>query len=82
MPSHLKATTISDLINSAGTALADWVVKPHCYPNNALPSYLLHPNQGKPTSPTWSTFIETLQSAYTTGTTNTLVRPLGCWYKY
>jgi hypothetical protein len=47
---YLKATTISDLINSTGTALADWVVKPDHYPNNAPPSYLQYSNQGKPTS--------------------------------
>jgi hypothetical protein len=70
---YLKATTISYLINSTGTALADWVNKPDRYPNNATPSYLQYPNQGKPTSPTWSLFVKTLQRAYTTGTTNTLV---------
>jgi hypothetical protein len=49
---YLKATTISDLTNSAGTALAKWVIKPDCYPNNPPLSYLQYPNQGKPTSPT------------------------------
>jgi hypothetical protein len=43
---YLKATTITDHVNSAGTALANWFVKPDCYPNNALPSYLQYPNQG------------------------------------
>jgi hypothetical protein len=58
---YLKATTISDLVNSAGTALADCVVKPDRFPNNALLSYLQYPNQGKPTSQTWSLFVKTLQ---------------------
>jgi hypothetical protein len=49
---YLKATTTSDLANSAGTALAKWVIKPDRYPNNAPLSYLQYPNQGKPTSPT------------------------------
>jgi hypothetical protein len=37
---YLKATTISDLVNSAGTTLTNWVIKPDCYPNNAPLSYL------------------------------------------
>jgi hypothetical protein len=76
---YLKATTISDLVNSTGTALADWFIKPDRCPNNAPLSYLQYTNQGKPTSPTWNLFVKTLQRAYTTRTTNTLVRPLGCW---
>jgi hypothetical protein len=71
----------SNLTNRAWTTLADWVTKPQHQVINAPPSYLLHPNQGRPASTTWNFFIKTLQWAYTTDTTNTLVHPLGRWFK-
>jgi hypothetical protein len=74
---YLKATTIADLTNSAGTALADWVTNPKYRVNDNRPSHLLYPNQGKPTSTTWNIFVKRLQEAYTEGTNNNLHRPLG-----
>jgi hypothetical protein len=41
---YLKATTIANLTNSAGTALADWVTNPNYRVNDNRPSHLLYPN--------------------------------------
>jgi hypothetical protein len=74
---YLKAMTISDLTNSAGTAIADWVTNPNLIEHKSRPSLFLYPNQGRPTSTTWNIFITKLQVAYTVGTNNLLTGPLG-----
>jgi hypothetical protein len=43
---YLKAITISDLTNSAGTAIADWVTNPNLQGHESWPSLFLYPNQG------------------------------------
>jgi hypothetical protein len=77
---YLKAMTISNLTNSAGTAIADWVTDPNLIEHKSQPSLFLYPNQGRPTSTTWNIFFTKLQVAYTVGTNNLLTGPLGRWY--
>jgi hypothetical protein len=77
---YLKAMTISNLTNSAGTAIADWVTDPNLIEHKSRPSLFLYPNQGRPTSTTWNIFITKLQVAYTMGTNNLFTGPLGRWY--
>jgi hypothetical protein len=77
---YLKAMTISNLTNSAGTAIANWVTDPNLIENKSRPLLFLYPNQGRPTSTTWNIFITKLQVAYTMGTNNLLTRPLGQLY--
>jgi hypothetical protein len=76
---YLKAMTISNLTNSAGTAIADWVTDPNLIENKSQLSLFLYPNQGRLTSTTWNIFVTKLQVAYTVGTNNLLTRPLGQW---
>jgi hypothetical protein len=69
--------TISNLTNSAGTAIANWVTDPNLIEHKSRPSLFLYPNQGRPTSTAWNIFIMKLQVAYTVGTNNLLTGPLG-----
>jgi hypothetical protein len=69
--------TISDLTNSAGTAIANWVTNPNLIEHKSRPSLFLYPNQGRLTSTTWNIFVTKLQVAYTMGTNNLLTGPLG-----
>jgi hypothetical protein len=77
---YLKATTISDLTNSAGTAITDWVTNLNLQGRKTRPSLFLYPNQGQPTSTTWNIFIKKLQVPYTAGTNNLLTSLLGWWH--
>jgi hypothetical protein len=76
----LQATTISDLTNSSGTALADWISDPNLDLTNYRTSHLLYPHQARPTSATWNLFMRKLQLAYTSNN-NILITPLGNWYQ-
>jgi hypothetical protein len=38
--------TISNLTNSAGTAIANWVTNPNLIEHKSQPSLFLYPNQG------------------------------------
>jgi hypothetical protein len=77
---YLKATTISNLTNSAGTAITDWVTNPNLQGHESWPSLFLYRNQGRPTSTTWNIFIKKLQVAYSVGTNYFLTGPLGWWH--
>jgi hypothetical protein len=86
----LQVTTLADICNSEGTQLADWITSTNDDNSNPRSSKLIYPNQQRPDSTVWRSFVKQLREAFTTNnafngnntpTSTKLRRPLGKWYK-
>jgi len=73
------ATTLADISNSYGTALAPWVATYGA--DNPRSSVHIYPNQDRPNQTVWNVFVKQLRRCFCTGTNNQLTHPLGCWFR-